>query len=352
MRAFAKSMKRYFSMREVIIGLIAVIISITAGVGAFLYIKKDVVIIDEGKALTVKTMKSTVEEVLEQNGIALKPEDYINIPLNSTLKNNTLNEIRIERAVPISVFADGREYKIMTYKDTVAEALDDSPVRLLASDRLEGVDMDDPVVEGMSINVVRIREDIVSENIPIPFEVLSRENKSMDKGKERIVKEGKEGVLEKRYKVVIENGKEVSRELVEERVAMEPVNQIVEYGTVLNFKSSRGDVVRYKKVVDMKATAYTASYKHTGKNPGDKHYGITYSGLKAKKGVVAVDPKVIPLGTRLYIEGVGNTPDYGYAVAADIGSAVKGNRIDLYFDDEKTVDKWGIKNVKVYILLD
>jgi 3D (Asp-Asp-Asp) domain-containing protein len=140
--------------------------------------------------------------------------------------------------------------------------------------------------------------------------------------------------------------------LIKETIALNPVDKVVEFGTVLNHKTSRGDVVRYSKVMNMRATAYTASYADTGKSHGDPGFGVTYTGVKVRKGIIAVDPKVIPLGTRVYVEVAGSTPDYGYAVAADIGSAIKGDLIDLYFDGQATVNRWGCKRVKVYILDD
>jgi len=96
---------------------------------------------------------------------------------------------------------------------------------------------------------------------------------------------------------------------------------------------------QYKKVLDMTATAYA---------PGAADNGIwgdrTYVGTKVKKGVAAVDPRVIPMGTKLWVEG------YGYAVAEDQGSAIKGNRIDLAFNEFKVADDYGIQKVKVYVL--
>ena len=98
------------------------------------------------------------------------------------------------------------------------------------------------------------------------------------------------------------------------------------------------------KVLTMNASAYDLSYASTGKNPGDKGYGITASGMKAGPGVVAVDPRVIPLGTKLYIEG------YGNAIAGDTGGAIKGNRIDLFFSSNSEAMNFGRRTVKVTIL--
>ena len=100
--------------------------------------------------------------------------------------------------------------------------------------------------------------------------------------------------------------------------------------------------------VEVMATGYYAGYESTGKNPGDREYGVTYSGVKVKRGIystIAADPKIFPIGTRLYI------PGYGYAVVADTGSAIKGKKIDLYFDTKSAVYReWGMKKVKIYVI--
>lgn len=89
------------------------------------------------------------------------------------------------------------------------------------------------------------------------------------------------------------------------------------------------------------ATGYTAGAESTGKNPGDPLYGLTYSGVKVKRDLystVAADPSVFPIGTILFI------PNYGLGVVADTGSAIKGNRLDLYFETVKDVyNEWGKK---------
>lgn len=350
MKPLAINMKRYFSYKELAIVLIAIVVSISVGVVVFLNLKKEVLINDDGRQIMIKTMKTTLRDVLDQSGIKIGEYDYISLPLDAKLQKMKVNKVDIKRAIQVNIVADGVKTTVMTCKDTVEEVLKDSPVKLSELDKLDGVSPGDKIYKDMEIKVIRVKENYITESISIPYNVITKENNRMDKGKSRVVREGKEGVRQKVYRVVFEDGKEVLREMVKDVVALAPVNKIVEFGTVLNFTTSRGEIVRYKKVLDMRATAYTASFKDTGKHPGDPGFGITYTGMKARKGVIAVDPKVIPLGARVYIEGVGSVPDYGFAVAADIGSAVKGNKIDLYFDDQKTVDRWGIKKVRVYIL--
>ncbi len=94
----------------------------------------------------------------------------------------------------------------------------------------------------------------------------------------------------------------------------------------------------------------TASFADTGKRPGDSGFGITATGATVRKGIIAVDPRVIPLGTRVYVEVLGSAADYGYAVAADVGGAIKGNKIDVYLTSTGAVNAWGVKKVKVYVL--
>ncbi|WP_425355021.1 3D domain-containing protein [Paenibacillus shirakamiensis] len=110
---------------------------------------------------------------------------------------------------------------------------------------------------------------------------------------------------------------------------------------------SRTRVIR---AVSVMATGYTAGYESTGKNKNHPSYGITYSGVKVRRdkqtvSTIAADLKVFPLGTILYI------PGYGYGVVADKGSAIKGQKIDLYFSTIKQVYKeWGKKKVTVQVV--
>lgn len=348
----AKNIKRFFSLREIIIALAAIAVSVSAGFAVFSYLEKDVVIIDGGKQIEIKTMKNTVSEALQQSGISVKPYDYLSMPLNAGLLRMKINNVYIKRAIPVNVLADGKKYTVMTYRDTVAEMLADSLVKPTGLDKLAGVESGDSISSGMSVRIIRVSESKVTEKEAIPFKTVKRENNRLDTGTERVVRAGQEGVREKQYSVVTEDGKQVLKKLLSDTVAQAPVTMLMEYGTVLNHKTARGDVIRYAKVLDMRATAYTASYRDTGKSPGDPGFGITATGIRAKKGVIAVDPRIIPLGTRVYVEVAGNTPDYGYAVAADTGGAIKGSLIDLYYDTQGFVDSWGCKRVKVYILLD
>ncbi|MCY7862820.1 3D domain-containing protein [Bacillus haynesii] len=119
---------------------------------------------------------------------------------------------------------------------------------------------------------------------------------------------------------------------------------------IKNKPKSLEDAFDWNKYPKQKVTAtgYTAGAESTGKQPHHPDYGITYSGVKVKRDLystVAADPSVFPIGTILFI------PDYGYGVVADTGSAIKGNRLDLYYETVEDVYKeWGKKTLDVYVI--
>lgn len=110
------------------------------------------------------------------------------------------------------------------------------------------------------------------------------------------------------------------------------------------------DVLSQYKSIEVVATGYSPTFESTGKNPDHPEFGITYSGVRVLRdpisiSTIAADLSVFPLGTVLYV------PGYGYGVVSDIGSAIKGNKIDLYYDTKEHVyDQWGKKQLEVYIV--
>jgi len=117
-------------------------------------------------------------------------------------------------------------------------------------------------------------------------------------------------------------------------------------------EASDGTLIEYEGILQFEATAYCACYECCGKHPGNKWYGITATGTRAKVGTIAVDPRLIPLGTKVYVEGLYGAKNYGYAVAEDTGGAIKGEIIDLYFNTHRETVNWGRQQVNIYILKD
>lgn len=352
MKPLAKEIIRYISLyREAVIILSAVmVIALITGTVAYNAFEKTVVINDNGNAITQKTMKYTIKEVLDQKGINLGPYDDINVDLNGTIQRKMVNDIYIKRAVPMNIYADGKEQTIYSSKPTVFEALQSSTLAFTMYDRVIGARLPDKLREGMKLSLVRVSDKLVTQKEQVAYSTIKRESKELASGEEKLVRNGAEGLKEKTFRILFENGKEIARQLVKESLISAPEDRVVEYGNKYSHRVSRGGVIRYNKMLEVRSTAYTASYADTGKSPGHPEFGITFTGVRAKRGIIAVDPRVIPLGSKVYIEIAGDTPDYGFAVAADTGGAIKGSIIDLYFDTQEFVDRWGVKKAKVYVL--
>ena len=178
--------------------------------------------------------------------------------------------------------------------------------------------------------------EIRVESKPIPFKVTYEFSRTVGQGRLSTARQGAPGELIKTYTVTFKNGKPVSKSLISTE-RREPVNHLVYMGRT-GFETSRHSFTR-KKVLTMSASAYDPSPQTI---PGTT--GRTANGMQAGYGVVAVDPRVIKLGTLVYVEG------YGFAIAADTGGAIKGNRIDLCYEHRSTALKFGRRKVKVHIL--
>ncbi|GAW91624.1 3D domain-containing protein [Calderihabitans maritimus] len=298
--------------------------------GTFLYfwLQKEVIIEVDGGKLVHKTFKKTVEEVLNEARIELKEKDLVEPDLKAPIEDGV--SIRIIRAIPVTVQVDGKLLTVETPPATVEKVLSQIGVTLGAQDKVNP-GLDKIVEAGEKIVVTRVTTKLVTEEIEIPFKVLKRQDSSLERGIRKIIRRGKKGRARQVFRVTLEDGREVSRELVRTDVLEKPVDQVVAYGTLQI--ASRGEhSFRFTKALWVTATAYT----HTG-NP-------TKTGIYPRVGTVAVDPKVIPLGTRLYVDG------YGFAEAQDIGSAIKGNRIDVFLETREEALRWGRRKVKVYLL--
>ncbi len=329
---------------------ITVIIALIFATKVFAASDKNVDIIINGECIVTTTAKNTVGGVLEENGIVLNPVDYISVSSDAKLSKEENNVIVIKKAVPVNVIAGGENIVLMTCHETVQAAIMYSPIVMDTDDRFEGVLYSDPVIAGMDIRIVRVEVKTDTATLPIPFEVEYIRNNSLERGVEMILQEGKEGVLEKIERTLFEDGMEVSRETVSETVITPQVNRIVESGTLTTYQTARGGTIKYTDKIAMSSVAYSAVISSA--DPDNTVYGRTYLGYTARRGIIAVDPNIIPLGSKVYVEVYGSTPDYGYAIAADIGTAIKGYIVDLCFDSYMESVYWGRKAVNVYILAD
>ncbi|ARI79071.1 hypothetical protein HM131_00865 [Halobacillus mangrovi] len=310
------------------------------------------------------TTADTVGEFIEEEEISLKEQDEVSHQSDTTIEAGM--ELQIDKAVQVVLDDAGEEEKVWTTASTVGDFLKNQEVTLNELDELKPA-KSDSLTEDTNVTITRVEKvtDVIEEEVD--YSVETRKDDSLPKGEREVVSDGEKGLVTKKYEVTLKNGEETDRELLKESVEKESKKKIVAVGTKVektytaasNDSSSqeassssssessneattvvsRGEESE-SKTLYMHATAYTANCSGCS--------GITATGINLKenpdKKVIAVDPSVIPLGSRVWVEG------YGYAVAGDTGGAIDGNRIDLFMSSKSEALSFGSRNVKVKIL--
>lgn len=279
---------------------------------------------------TYETTSATVAEFLKEQNISYDAScDLLSVSTDDEIAEGMT--IRVTKAFQVPVEYEGETRYVKTVKASVREILDRAGIFPDSDDIIVGGDMDDKLVMGDELKVISVEHKTVTETVTTPYESYYESDSSVQIGQVVHKQSGVDGVTENTYDVAYHDGVEVQRELISSVVTTEKQDDITVYGTWSYSGIPSG--LSYTKVLTCKATAYSAGYGACG----------SYGGL-CTYGTCAVDPSVIPLGTRLYIEG------YGYAIANDVGSAVKGNFVDLFMEENTQCYIWGARTVNVYIL--
>lgn len=298
----------------------------------------------ENTPITVKTNGASVEAILEGQGIVLNEGDETNVALNERVSSDSV--IEIYRAMPVNITFNGVTTQYNTTKKLVSDILAD--VGIEAAEDEVTPRMTDAVEAGDEIIITQDYNQIVVVSESIPYNTIEVENTSLAPGERVVTQNGAEGIKEITYKVYYSDGAEVSRERASELVLAEPVDEIIEYSPQEEFEVGKIPASRptnYSKVEVFQATAYDSSVEDNG-----PWAGVTSTGMKMGYGVIAVDPTVIPYGTRMYIESCDGQYVYGYAIAGDCGGAIKGNKVDLFYWSRSECLQFGRRNVYIYFL--
>ncbi|RNF38325.1 G5 and 3D domain-containing protein [Planococcus salinus] len=317
----------------------------------------------DGEATSAWTTDNTVAGVLKKADIEITEHDKVTPALEEEIDPAT--PIAVEKAYEVTILDGVEEKKVWSTSTTVADFLKHHNITLGELDRVEQK-MDETVLPGSKVKVVRVEKvtDVVEG--AVKFAAETKKDDKLLKGQKKVVQKGENGLVKKTYEVVKENGKEVKRNLTSEKVVKQPKKQVTAVGTKTVVASvSRGksttssttEAAPKKKAAPVQAAAatsepsggrefYVSATAYTASCTGCS--GITATGinLKANPGlkVIAVDPNVIPLGSKVWVEG------YGHAIAGDTGGAIKGNKIDLFVPNRSDALAFGRKQVKVKIL--
>lgn len=324
--------KNIFRNAKFILIVLALVSVLTMGFSTAL--GNDVELNIDGKTKTVFTYEKTVGDFLEKEGIVLKNKDLVSPSLDKAIDKDMKIVISSPKSYHIK---DGKKTLIAEASGyTVADVLDNLDIKLNKLDRVS-LPLDEIAKEGMEIKIDRVVVENLENKIEIPFETESRENKDMFEGEKKVITKGEVGQKTESLKNTYVNGVLETTEVLKSEITKDPVKEVVEVGTKKGTVAPNGKDA--KRVIVMQATAYDPT-------AGSK----TAMGTRARVGAVAVDPKVIPLGSKLYIESMDGFASYGYATAEDTGGAIKGNRIDLFYNSNAEANRFGRRNVKVYVL--
>ena len=301
---------------------------------------KEVTISVDGNQSIIWTTEKRVKNILEEANIEVAEHDDISLSLDTEVGAD--HKIDIQKAFQLTLVDGLEERQVWSTSTTVANFLKQQGITLGEYDRV-GKKMEEVITPGDRIAVVRVEKvtDVVEESID--FAVEKKTDSSLLKGKEKVVTTGKKGTVERTFEVVKENGKVVSKTLQKENVMKAPTKQVVAVGTKVitaSVSRSNSSAPSQGKEFYVTATDYTASCSGCS--------GVTATGVNLKANpsskVIAVDPSIIPLGSKVWVEG------YGYAIAADTGGAIKGHKIDVFVSSKSKAASWGRKKVRIKVL--
>lgn len=296
-------------------------------------------IVEDGRRIDLQSSRSTVALALREAGIRIGPADEVYPPPTASLTAGL--EVHVRHARAINLRLGSASQIIYTHKKLVGEALAEAGLALGSDDRVEP-SVEAEVRDGMSVRLVRVAGRTFTEREPIVRRTVFKPDEELSGSQTRTV-QGTDGIRFREYRIVIEDGVETQRQLIKEWFDPQPIDTIIYYSAsaIRATGVANTETLNVQRIERMWATWYNAA--SSGRPADHPAYGITASGVPVTKGIVAVDPSVIPLGTRLYI------PGYGFAVAADTGGGIKGNMIDLGYPDGVHVD-WITGWVDVFIL--
>ena len=317
------------------------VVIVVLSIPGFVWAQKGVTVVVDGESRYMKTQVADIAALLSEADIALEAGDVVTPSTDSRVTDGMTVVVR--HALDVTLELADEEVEISVIGRSVADALVAAGVAPGSGVRCEP-SIDSPLEDGMTIAVQNVFVRIVEESTEVPFETVTQSDSTLAQGSRKVVTPGQSGEALRVYRVVVVDGEEGERTLQSETVVREPVAEVIAVGT----KRSSGHtlVTRSRPPAQAaptsgsKLTVTTTAYAPNVDGVGTR----TATGARAGYGVVAVDPSVIPLGTKLYI------PGYGYAVAADTGGAIKGNKIDLCFNTRAECVAWGRRTVTVTIL--
>ena len=306
-------------------------------------------VITDGSSVKLhSTYETDPALVLNEAGLELDKDDTY-----TTQVGNGLSEIKVRRGHTVTINNCGKQTHVTTYGENVGTLLQRLEVPMDGNTAVS-ISLETATFDGMELDITRTVRNVEVYTATVGYETEYVEDSTLPAGTEVVVTEGVDGQVERMASVLYVDGQEHSRTVLSEKVLREPVSAVIAVGTAPEAKPlsyeigdgtitlSTGEVLTFTHTKQFKATAYT----HTDAGCDM----ITSTGTTVRHGTVAVDPRVVPYGTRMFIVANDGSYVYGVATAEDCGGAIKGNRLDLYFSTTAACFQFGIRNCTVYFL--
>ena len=317
----------------------------------------EVVVTVDDETETYHTLADTADEFLEEENIEISEHDHLSFELEEELSDG--RHLAISKAFEVVINDGGEKKTVMTTGQTIQSLLAKEGIKLTDHDQLN-MEPTKKLDSEETITITRVDKERKTYDEIIPYHTKTENDDSLEKGKTRVVQQGKEGKKVQTFEITYKNGEEVSRELVKEEITEESQSRVVAQGTKeppkrtvakkssnvqqTSAKSESKSKIETKdtkqetgKTMVVQATAYSTN------NPSLGTHTATGIDLRSNPKVIAVDPNVIPLGSKVWVEG------YGTAIAGDTGGAINGKKIDIHFSSYEKARSFGRKTVRINV---
>jgi uncharacterized protein YabE (DUF348 family)/3D (Asp-Asp-Asp) domain-containing protein len=328
---------RFLKTQHLIAAFVVAILGLSSITG-FVWARKSVTLVVDGVSTSVTTEKSDVASLLIEAGVAVAGDDFVSPAASTSLTDGELVVVR--HVIPVTLDLGDRSLHLDVLGRTVADAL-----VMAGLDPTGGIStdpaVDQPLVAGMTIRAADVFIRVEEQDVVVPFDTIVQGDTKLPLGKRIVVTKGVAGSAVRVFQTLVTAGVEGARTLKAETVISPAVAQVVRLGTKQPFRQVMsgspkhlGKNAKLPKldVPTPKVDGTALLLESTAYTPYECGQDADWVASKRRQydipvgwGVIAVDPRVIPLGSHVFVEG------YGYAVAADTGGAIKGKIIDVCF---------------------
>ncbi|MCY0896330.1 MAG: 3D domain-containing protein [Alicyclobacillaceae bacterium] len=292
---------------------------------------KTVTVQDNGKRKVLQGYTfGTLGDFLKEHSVAVPKRAHVYPSLNTPVSNGM--QVSIVSPDWITLEVEGHMRQEWTFAHTVSEVLQLSGVRLNKEDHVSEP-MNSPIVNDETIDIVESYRRVITKTQVIPFQTIQRLSQNLFSGQRQVLSYGVKGLLQEKTTSYFVNGSKV-KQTIQRKLLRKVRNEIVLEGTAprtFEVSSRSYSPGLFAGQITVLATAYVEG-------------GITSTGWVAKPGIIAVDPQVIPYGTKLFI------PDVGVVRAEDSGADIIGYHIDICMSSYQLAEEWGARTITAYIL--